>query len=127
MLVSGYSILGVSWLLIGVPVGASLVGNDEGLGWTWFLPVVGPAIYSFMLFGKSDEDLGGLYVLGGVACWFVTLMQGTGLGLIVGGHVRAARARRAMRSQAADGQRFQLSVAPAGPGGSLGATLGARF
>jgi hypothetical protein len=85
--------------------------------WPLFLPIVGPAIFGSLEIADGETMVG-------LLSWVDSLAQVAGFVLALVGHAQGSRARRE-RERARAGRRVELIAA--GPGGSGGLTLSARF
>lgn len=117
----GWITFGVNYGLA-VLVGACLMSTGEndviGFGWQMMLPVVGPAVAAMTYPGWEGEERA-------LAVWFWlwSAAQATGIILLSVGYGQEAAARRST----APGRPVQLAIAPAGPAGSPGLSVGGIF
>jgi hypothetical protein len=85
--------------------------------WPLFLPIVGPAIFGSLEIADGESMVG-------ILSWIDSLAQVAGFVLALVGHARGSRARRERERARAD---YRIHLVAAGPGGSGGLTLSARF
>lgn len=134
---AGWIIAGISYGLAVTTSLALLSSNDEpggwddwgdpidytNWGWKMLLPVVGPALAATT--NRDDIEMGT-----NVIFWIWSLAQATGVVLLAVGYARRAR-HRAVTEEDDDGsdtaRSFGLVLAPGGPGGPAGLTMGGTW
>lgn len=124
--ISGWSAFGLAYVA-SVVVGGALVAEGATLGWSWFVPVVGPAIFGSNLIGLGASSGGLGYILGvfvGVLCWVPSLVQAAG---VILGSIGAAGMARERREAAAATRGLQLAFSPVGPSDGPGLSVVGRF
>jgi hypothetical protein len=129
--IAGWIVFGAGYLVSAYIGALAMSGDDDddddARGWYMFIPIGGPVAFGVRTsrrLGESDDEeswnddadeTAGRFV--GFLCCIPAIIQTVGLALALAGHGRTAKWRR----------EYDISVAPVGPGGGPGLSIGGRF